>query len=575
MPTTREISALLDRLDHVVADDLEGQTLDFKEWNARSHRDSIALVLEAVICMANGGGGTLVVGVRDKFVGRSAAIVGVPADLDVNRLKRAIYDGTDPKLTPTIDEMAVPEGSGRLLVVQIHGGIPPYTDTRGQGKIRIGKDCQPLTGSMRRQVMAGTGETDFTADEVAGRLRDLISAAGMERLRAVAAKEQAPAELLSKSDADLLTSLGLVRRSHLTRGGLLLTGRDEAIAAAFPGYAWTYLHMRSDTDYDDRADGRDCLTIALDRIIDRIMPRNPLTTIQQGLFHFEFRTYPEIALREGLLNAFCHADYRIPGPVQIKQFSDRLEITNPGGLIGGVSPTNILRHEPVSRNPLLVNALTALRLVNRSNLGVRRMYQAMLQDGKEPPVIRDEGDAVRLVLMASDFSVPFRTFVGEEANRSHWLSVEDLLIIQYLLRHSEIDVAVTATICQQHEREAREGLRRLDSRYQVLESHRRGKDTTWSLRAECERRLTSDTAPTRSRQALLEAAVSAILRALRDRHERQQPGLSNADIRKLTSLDREQVKYLMRKIKQDGMAESDGRGAGARWRYVGSVDGEE
>jgi ATP-dependent DNA helicase RecG len=37
------------------------------------------------------------------------------------------------------------------------------------------------------------------------------------------------------------------------------------------------------------------------------------------------------------------------------------------GLIGGVSPTNILRHEPLSRNPLLVDALTA----NRSNLGVR------------------------------------------------------------------------------------------------------------------------------------------------------------------------------------------------------------
>ena len=568
MLTTQEIPALLQRLERVAADTLEDQTLDFKEWIARSYKDSIALVLESVICMANGGGGTLVIGVRDKIVGRASAIVGVPADLDTNRLKRAIYDGTDPKLTPSIDELAVPEGTGRLLVMHIYAGVPPYTDTRGQGKIRIGKDCQPLTGSMRRQMIAGTGETDFTADEVEGRLRDLISAAGMERLRGGAAKEQAPAELLAKSDADLLTSLGLVRRSHLTRGGLLVAGRDEAIASAFPGYAWTYLHMSSDTGYDDRVDGRDCLAIALDRIVDRIMARNTLTTIQQGLFHFEFRTYPEIALREGLLNAFCHADYRIPGPIQIKQFADRLEITNPGGLIGGVLPTNILRHEPVSRNPLLVNALTALRLVNRSNLGVRRMYQAMLQEGKEPPVIRDEGDAVRLVLMASDFSVPFRTFVADEANRNHWLSVEDLLIIQYLLRHLEIDAAVTATICQQHEREALEGLRRLDSRCQILESHRRGKNTIWRLRAECERRLTSDTAPTRSRQAQLEAAVSTILRALRDRHERRQPGLSNAEIRALTSLDREQVKYVMRKIKQDGMAKSEGRGAGARWQYV-------
>jgi ATP-dependent DNA helicase RecG len=171
-----------------------------------------------------------------------------------------------------------------------------------------------------------------------------------------------------------------------------------------------------------------------------IMPHNLLNTIQQGLFHFEFRTYPEIALREALLNAFCHADYRIPGPIQLKQFRDRLEISNPGGLIGGISPANILRHEPVSRNPLLVNALTVLRLVNRSNLGVRRIYEAMLQDGKEPPVIRDEGDAVRIVFLGGDFSIPFRTFVAEEANRGHWLSVEDLLVVQYLLRHGEINL---------------------------------------------------------------------------------------------------------------------------------------
>jgi ATP-dependent DNA helicase RecG len=129
-------------------------------------------------------------------------------------------------------------------------------------------------------------------------------------------------------------------------------------------------------------------------------------------------------------------------------------------------------------------------------------------------------------------------------------------------------LATAAQICQQHEREAREGLRRLDSRYQILESHRRGKDTVWRLRVDCERRLTSDTAPTRSRQAQLDAAISMVLRVLRDRHERQEPGLSNAEIRVLTSLDREQVKYVMRKIKLDGMAKSDGRGGAAWWHFV-------
>jgi hypothetical protein len=146
MTRKEEVLALLDRLQAVPAADLEDQRLDFKEWDERSHKDATAKILEAVVCMANGGGGTVVVGVNDKKVGRRNSIVGVPADLDVNRLKRAVYDGTDPRLTPTIEEIAVPEGTGRLVVLQVHAGTPPYTDTRGNAKIRVGKDCQPLTG---------------------------------------------------------------------------------------------------------------------------------------------------------------------------------------------------------------------------------------------------------------------------------------------------------------------------------------------------------------------------------------------------------------------------------------------
>lgn len=567
MPTKQEVLALLDRLDEVPADELEHQTLDFKEWDKKSHKDSATKILEAAICMANGGGGTIVIGVNDKKIGRANAILGVPVDVDVNQLRRAVYDGSDPKLTPTIEEAPVPEGTGRLIIVQVHAGMPPYTDTRGNAKLRIGKDCQPLTGSMRRHVLEGVGEADFTAVEVPGKLADLISTAGMERLRDAASREKAPQELIRKSDTDFLQSIGVLRRGCLTRAGLLLAGREEVIADEFRGYGWTYLSMQKDTEYDGRADGGECLPVALSRIVDCIMPRNPLSTLKQGLFHFEFRTYPEIALREALLNAFCHADYRIPGHILLKQFRDRLEISNPGGFIGGISADNILRHAPVSRNPLLVNALTALRLVNRSNLGVRRMYEAMLQEGKEPPIIRDEGNAVRVVFQASDFSAIFRTFVSEEANRDHWFSVEDLLVLQYILRHGEIDVAAAAEICQQHEREAREGMRRLDSKFGVLESQGRGKDAVWRFRAEVEKSLTGDSSPTRSRLAQMEAAISLILSSLRARYEKGEPGLSNADIRKLTNLDREQVKYIMRKIQRDGMATA-GRGAGARWSYA-------
>ena len=83
-----EIQSLLDEIEKQPASDLEDQDLDFKEWNFRSMADSINLVVEMAICMANGGGGTVVFGINDKAIGRKEAIIGVPPEVDINRLKK-------------------------------------------------------------------------------------------------------------------------------------------------------------------------------------------------------------------------------------------------------------------------------------------------------------------------------------------------------------------------------------------------------------------------------------------------------------------------------------------------------
>lgn len=563
-----EIRSLLDELEQQPADALEGQDLDFKEWTTRGMRVAVDDVVEMAICMANGGGGTVVFGVNNKAVGRANAILGVPPEVDVNRLKKAVYDSTDPKLTPVFQEVTVPEGTGRLVVMQVYPGLPPYTDTQGRGKIRVGTDCQPLTGTIRRRVMVETGETDFTAAPASGRPEALISAAAMERLREAARRENAPDDLLRRPDRELLSTLRLVHDGRVLRAGVLLIGTDNAIWESFPGYVWTHLRMASDTEYSDRVDGRDALPIALQRILDRIMADNPIATVPQGLFHFEIRTYPEIALREALLNAFVHADYRIHGPVLIKQYRDRLEISNPGGLPGGITPENILRHVPVPRNPALVDALTRLRLVNRSNLGVRRMYQALLSEGKEPPEIIDEGEAVRVIFRASDLSIPFRLFVAEEADNGRILAVEELLVLQHLLRHPEIDTITAARVTQQSESDARETLSFMEVDLGYVERGGTGRGTYWTLRHDLHRRLSVPGHPERGRRIDWEAAKTRVLSILKQRAERGEPGLSNAEIRQITHMDRNQVVRLMRELRdENGEILPPGRGRWARYEW--------
>lgn len=560
---------LLEELESRAADELEDQDLDFKEWNNRSMVDSIQMIVETAICMANGGGGTVVFGVNDKAIGRGQAIVGVPPEVDVNRLKKAVYDSTDPRLTPSFEALTVPEGTGRLIIMQVHEGLPPYTDTAGRGKIRIGKACEPLTGTLRRRIMIETGETDYTATEISGDPTDQLSAAALEELREAARRERAPLELVTLGDFDFLANLGLIRNGKLTRAGLLLAGKEAAIRAHIPGYVWTHLRMHSDTSYSDRADGNNALPIALTRLTDRIMADNPITTVEHGMFHFEYRTYPEIALREALMNALCHADYRAASPIVVKQFPDRLEIANPGGFIGGIVPENILHHKPVARNPLLIEALTRLRLVNRSNLGVPRMFSAMLIEGKEPPIIQDQGEAIVVTFLARKMSVSFRAFVAEEDKKGRNLSVDHLLILQYLLQHSEIDTTGAARICQRRETIIRETLSEMERNFGYLERGGTGRGTYWSLRPDLCRQLAAPGSPDRDRRIDWEAAKTRILSIMKQRFERgDKSGLSNKEIRSIARFSRQQVSRMMSELREEvPQVVSEGHGAGARYYW--------
>ena len=132
MREVTEVRSLLARLDAETADELEGQDLDFKEWPA-DDRHAVRLAADAAVCMANGGG-TVVLGVRDRVVGRVQAVVGVPDTVDGHQLKRDIYERTAPKLTPDILDLNVPEGTGRLLVMQVQGGRRLTPPRRAQAR---------------------------------------------------------------------------------------------------------------------------------------------------------------------------------------------------------------------------------------------------------------------------------------------------------------------------------------------------------------------------------------------------------------------------------------------------------
>ena len=575
-----EVRALLAQLDQVDADSLETQDLDFKEWPA-DERHAMRLAVDMAVCMANGGGGTVVLGVRDRVVGRAHAIVGVPVSVEPHQLKRDIYERTAPKLTPEMQELPVPEGTGRLLVMHVHGGLPPYTTTAGSGTVRRGKDCVPLTGDLRDRLMVERGDSDVTAMWVSSSstepVQSMLSAAALERLRDLSRQEQAPADLLRKTDLDLLGALDVLRDGKLTKAGLLLAGNADALSRHLPNYGWTHERMRSSTVYVDRADGREgpgkaelALPLALQALESRINADNPITTVEHGLQHFEFRAYPTVALREALLNALCHLDLRLASPVLVKQYPRKLEISNPGGLVGGITPANILHHPPLARNPLLVQALSRLRLVNRSNLGVGRMFEAMLIEGKEPPLIIDEESAVRVVFKRQETSAPFREFIADEGKAGRVLDVDHLLVLRWLLSHAETDTAAVAELCQRREAEMRDILEEMVQDYGYLERGGAGRGTWWRLKPALHRRLEGRGNAERDQRIDADVAKTRVLNMLKQRHLRGERGLTNAEVRAVTGYTRQQVNRLIHDLESESVRLL-GHGRGTTYEYRGNA----
>ncbi|MCY3808012.1 MAG: putative DNA binding domain-containing protein [Gemmatimonadetes bacterium] len=575
MPRTHtDVEGLLDRLDELSAHDLESQTLDFKEWDLHSLNQSTRTVVSSAVCMANGGGGTVVFGVADKLVGRECAILGVPPEVSVNRLRAAVYDSTDPKLTPVFQELHVPEGTGRLILMHVHPGMPPYTDTAGRGTIRIGTDCKPLTGTLRRRLLEETEDHDFSTGTVDAPIRRLISPVAMESLRDAATAERAPRELLRLGDEDLLRAIGVIRDSVATRAMVIVAGSPHAIREHVPNYVWTHARMSSETDYSDRVDGTDAVTVALGRILDRIMADNPIETVRREPYHFEYRTYPEVALREALLNALCHGDFRVAGPRLVKQYPDRIEISNPGGLVGDLTPENILHHPPAARNRCLVDALGRLRLINRMNLGMERIYSSLLMEGKPPPEIEDMGDAVRLTFRASKLSAAFRGFVGEQARKGIALTADHMLVLRHLLRRPAIRPATAARLCQRRLGEARDALVEMEGAFGLLERGANGREEHWTLVPEVRAALTRVREPD-DRMRSWREIKDEVLREMRARAVRGEEPLANAVVRRMTRLDRQQVNRLIHELVEEGGVRIDGHGRGARYVYVGSPVGGE
>ena len=95
--------------------------------------------------------------------------------------------------------------------------------------------------------------------------------------------------------------------------------------------------------------------------------------------------YPKWPIRELMMNAIMHRDYRSTGPTMFYQYADRIELLNSGGLYGRVNRENF-PDENDYRNPIIADAMRTLGYVNRFGRGIGRVHIELDANGNGEPL---------------------------------------------------------------------------------------------------------------------------------------------------------------------------------------------
>jgi ATP-dependent DNA helicase RecG len=297
-----------------------------------------------------------------------------------------------------------------------------------------------------------------------------VSAVAMEVARNLLKRSPDPQRrgYANETDNELLRVMGVVspRGTLLRAGRLLLCAGRLLLCAAEDSNDDMVVYQFRRTPAGEPTDVHWLsvpLLVAVTRVLELIDGRVDKTAVNlpKGQ-QIALPDLPELAVREALVNAVIHRDYRLTGPVRVEHAPSRLIVTSPGPLVSGVTVENILSTSSRPRNSRLTRAVRVLGLAEEAGVGVDRMYQEMVRVGHQPPQFAEEADRVRVTLLGGAPNQHLARYVATlpalEAD-----DADSMLILYQLLTKRTVAASTAARLLQKGVDEVEEVLRRLAS----------------------------------------------------------------------------------------------------------------
>lgn len=374
----------------------EDSRTEFKSVAASNFDADVRDLARAAAAFANSGGGQIFLGVEDDGTPSGVGSVG-QADALMRKVSQACRDRVRPALACEVTKALLADVF--LLIVEVPGFAPdrPYL-IDGVLFIRDGSQIQRGT---RSDLIRITQSVDYHFDEqpIRGSTRDdLDFPAVQEFLSTVYERSSDPAEA-----SGYLRTLGCLDAGDTpTVAGVLFFGRqpqrwlpDATLSAVrIPG-------VEPASQFLDREEIGGRLTDQLRGAVGFLSKHLPSPSRVEGWERRDFGIPTEV-LREAVLNALAHRDYRMASQTRIFVYDDRVEVANPGELLNRLTLDSIRFGISQRRNPRIAGLLARAHSARREHLGVGvpEMFRLMRERGLPEPSLRIEGGHFRVILRA-------------------------------------------------------------------------------------------------------------------------------------------------------------------------------
>jgi ATP-dependent DNA helicase RecG len=420
----------------------ESRTLDVKRVSGKM----VQKALETLCAFANADGGLLALGVEDpgkaKGVERIYGVEENPNAEALDELQRKVLtqfnppiDGVRFERLPCTLRTGAP---GHVVLIRVDKSDKVHSVVDGSTWVRLDASNRPMSAqestelSYRRGVRSAESEpvpVDWALLDTAA-WAEFAAARGFGRARAL------PEQMAQLGLAEMIAGTWQPRRAAVLLfaeepGGLLAAqgSRAEVRLMVYKGKA-----VEASAQPNMRKPPR-TLRGPLIRLIDEAV-RTVLHELAEGveLASSGFKTqhrYPERVVKEAIVNAVVHRDYRLNRDIQIRIFDDRLEVDSPGVFPGGITPANVKEAGSKARNPLIVKTLREFPLPPNYDLneGVPMMFSEMEQVKLYPPRYEQVDQAANqavVVILLNEQRPPVWTQVSDWIDRNGPLGNSDL-----------------------------------------------------------------------------------------------------------------------------------------------------